>query len=76
MKVKLWIIDSIWFISILIDLAPGREFESARRKLDRGIIEFWRYASTHLKALNELHDLDKVENLGKEMVDFMTEQKK
>ncbi|GAU93909.1 hypothetical protein RvY_05772 [Ramazzottius varieornatus] len=57
-------------------LAPSKQFEFARRKLDSGIIEFWRYASAHLKTLNEVRDPDKVENLVKEMVDFMTEQKR
>ncbi|OQV14953.1 Alpha-(1,6)-fucosyltransferase [Hypsibius exemplaris] len=56
-------------------LVPSKEFEYSRRKLENGIVEFWRYASTHLKDLYETKDSNAAKALAKQMLDFMGEHK-
>ncbi|XP_055332676.1 alpha-(1,6)-fucosyltransferase-like [Paramacrobiotus metropolitanus] len=57
-------------------ITPTKEFELARRRLENGIIEFWRYTSTHLKKLSEMKNAEEAQNFAKEMLDFLTEHKR
>lgn len=61
---------------IFSDLVPTKEFELARRRLENGITEYWRYASSHLKKLAELKDAAETQKLANQMQEFLMEHKR
>lgn len=58
------------------DVTDVKKFEFARRRLESGIVEFWRYASTHLKKLFDIDDAAAARKLAKEMLEYLTEHKR